>query len=228
MTQYKHIFLCIVLAVLTGLSANAQRWSVNGQTGASMGNGGQMPESIAAPEAMAVSRLDGGGVTFGFNHNWRVSLGYSYSKILREQRFSSLQADGLAYRKISMRHHDIDLIAEYDFLGGLSGRWGLLIGTGVGEMIARGPDYTIAMGSSVKDVNGDQTRFDFDAWVKSGSKHLSANSVYVPLTLTTEFAVASNVALGLRLKGCWLAQKNDNLPAFTESAAAIIRFSFGK
>lgn len=235
----KKIILTIV-ALLTkaGLSAQpnvsgvgatgTHAWSVYTQGGLSFATGGQLMDNIEAANGTGVSADGGVGVACHVLPWLRIGLNYGFSKYQREQRFSQLQGDGLAYRHFSNMYHAVDATAEFSVLevlkiSGLQ-RWQLHVGTGLGWMFASGPTYIIKMGASETvgtDTNTDN--YTLNAWLKTDNEHHYTSSCYIPLLLHLEYDVLPQLSLGLRLQADRLLVRDETLPTMLEATALTVR-----
>lgn len=214
---------------LSGLGAPRTRtWSVYAQGGASFATGGKLMDNIEAANGTGVSVGVGVGAAYHVLPWLRIGLNYNFSKYQREQRFSELQADGLAYRHFSNMYHAVDATAEFSAFEVLRltrlQRWHLHVGTGLGWLFASGPTYTIRMGASETVGTAPNTdNYTLNAWLKTDNEHNYTASCYIPLRLHLEYDVLPQLSLGLRVQADRLLKRDDTLPTMVEATAFTVR-----
>lgn len=241
--SFKKTFTIATLLTLLCTAASAQvgsyaqlrtaSWSLYGMGGASTATGDKLFGNVSPSPDTFASPLAGAGVTFNLRPWIRFDLGYEASKYMREQRFASIQSDGLAYRSLDVLYNAVDLTIDFNLAQifrqkGTSGRFNAYLGSGIGEMFIYGTDYTVKMGQS-ETVSNDpmNDNYSFKAWLKAHNDGIEHMSPYIPVSLSFEYDVTPRFTLGLR--GAMKYLLNDDalsIPDMTESAAVVLRVNF--
>lgn len=239
----KKIISTLFLALLLSVGANAQvesyrllrtnSMSMYGVGGASMASGYKLFDNVNAAAGTAISPMGSAGVTFNLRPWIRFNFGVEFSKYAREQRWATVQADGLSYRNLNMLYNAIELTADFNIAQifrekGQSGPFNVYFGTGIGELSTYGYDYSISMGESLwEDPTKINDNYSFKTWVDSHSNYVANGSPYIPANLSIEYDVTPRFTVGVRgnLKYT-LNRQASSMPLLLESFGAVLRVNF--
>ena len=260
--------IAAIAALFIGASVSAQEtgmpdykklrtntWSVYGQIGLSWGVG--VPyDNVNASGWTNTYPMFGGGLNYNIRPWIRLGLNYKWSKINRDQRYSSVipenyvgtsnaynQVDwqtkdgGLVYSNYRLPHHDLDLTFEFNFAEIWKNRkaqwFNMYIGVGAGYMFNSGRVYGMSMGTaSWQDPdniqNGVQVQDNWKevAWVTTGNEKFNADGWYIPVTLNLEFDVDPSWTLGVKGEYDFLIKRKEMAPKGIAYAAATVRYNF--
>lgn len=236
-------FATISLLLMLGTVTSAQvdpyarlrtnTWSLYGAGGASAATGDRLFGNISPSPDTYAAPLAGAGVTFNLRPWVRFDLGYEVSKYMREQRFSTVQQDGLAYRSLNVLYHAVDLDIEFNLAQIFrqkeeAGRFNAYLGSGIGEMFIYGTDYSVKMGQEeTASQNSMYDNYSFKAWLRAHNDSVEHTSPYIPVTLSFEYDITPRFTLGLRGDIRYLLNGDAlSIPAMTESAAVVLRVNF--
>ena len=190
-----------VLMLLLAIPVNALAQDVkDGTFGGRLSGGASWPvgcvmENVASSNANMGQPYGSAGVFYNLSPAFRAGLEYSFTKMVREQRFSQLQTvagveGGVAYRKLISYYNGVALTAEYNFVELISSgsKLSLYAGAGFGCLFDSSADYTFSVINKTEDAKqtfgiGSHTEF-------SHSKDL-----YIPITLSLEYAFLPEVAV---------------------------------
>ena len=152
----------------------------------------------------------------------RVGADYSYTRMIREQMFKSLEplvGDGIitgsqggtVYSDFKTRFHGASLTGEFDLVelfsrGNSKGKVALWLGTGLGYMFANGNTWSLNVADIMKTDNTQTIQFAF-----KNEPH-KYNALFVPARLSLEYAFLPQVALSLGGEYRFLPMKNDLSP----------------
>jgi len=230
----KHMILlsCILLA---SLSASAQvvesydslrtnSWSVYAMGGASTARGDNLFENVNPSQYVFASPMAGAGVTFNVRPWIRFNLGYEISKYRRQQRFGSVQSDGLSFRNLDMLYNDAELNLDLNFMELFRNRkskiFNIYLGSGIGGMYAIGADYTIR--TSVTGTSSDNITYG----VNAHNELKRFITPYVPANLSIECDVTPRFTLGLKLNTKFMLKRESCLAGSTQSLGLVMRYNF--
>ncbi|MBR5736382.1 MAG: hypothetical protein IKX60_06300 [Bacteroidales bacterium] len=156
---------------------------------------GSVMENVASSNLNMMQPYGRVGIIYNFSPALRAGLDYGYTRMVREQRFSQLQTvagvdGGVAYRKLTSHFHGPALTVEYNLaeLMGSEGKLALYAGAGLGCMFDRSGDYTFSVINTKQ--NAKQT-----FGIGSHTEWSSSVDLYLPLSLTLEYAFLPEVAL---------------------------------
>lgn len=214
--------------------------SKTGSLGARLGGGvswsfGSSFENVGANEINLIQPIVEVGMIYNILPWVRIGIDYSFTQMVREQLFSSLQPDnsagtlpgsvrGAAYRDFMSRFHGASLTGEFNLIGlsgNGSGRLSLYAGTGVGCLYATGNTWTLSVANEMRS----------DTWTNtvSFSGHNDSHSyktLFIPVSLTLEYSFLPQVALSLGGGYDYIPKKTDIAPSSQVYAKAGLVFNF--
>lgn len=180
-------------------------------------------ENVGANQANLIQPYGGAGLIVNIRPWVRLGADYSYTRMIREQLYTSLQplsgtgiisgsTEGAAYRDFKTRFHGASLTGEFDLVellgrGKGSGRVGLWLGTGVGCLFSQGNIWTLSVSDVMRSDNWTQT-------VHFGGNNGSHryNALFIPAALSLEYAFLPQVALSVGGGYRFLPGKQDLAP----------------
>ena len=218
--------LLLLLAASGGLRAQGPyRDARTGTVGLRLDGGtswsfGSSFENVGANQINLIQPYGGAGILVNILPYVRVGADYSFTRMVREQVYSSLQpvssvgvmaGAGAAYRDFKTRFHGVSLTGEYDLLemgqGRVTDRLSLWLGTGLGCLFAGGNIWTLYVADEFKSDNWTQTvRFG-----GHNEPHRYCN-LFIPVTLSLEYAFLPQVALSVGGGYRFLPGKQDFAP----------------
>ena len=219
--------LLLLLPVSGGLRAQGPyRDARTGTVGLRLGGGaswsfGSSFENVGANQINLVQPFGGAGLLVNIRPWVRIGADYSYTQMVREQLFTSLQpltgtgiiagsTEGAAYRDFKTRFHGASLTGEFNLLeiGGKGpGRLGLWIGTGLGCLFAQGNTWTLSVSDQMRSDTWTQT-----VHFGGHNEPHRYNALFIPATLSLEYAFLPQVALTLGGGYRFLPGKTDLAP----------------
>lgn len=237
--------LCSAVALLlfcgTVVSAQEQfNASKTGSLGSRLGGGvswsfGSSFQNVGANEINLIQPIVEVGLIYNILPVVRIGVGYSFTQMVREQLFSSLQPDnstgtlpgsvnGAAYRDFKSHFHGASLTGEFNLIGLFvdeAGRLSLYAGTGVGCLFAAGNTWTLSVTNEMRS----------DTWTNtvSFSGHNAPHSyktLFIPASLTLEYSFLPQVALSLGGGYNYIPKNTDIAPRSQAFAKAGLVFNF--
>lgn len=223
------LVLLLLLTTAGGLRAqDPYRDARTGTVGLRLGGGaswsfGSSFENVGANQANLIQPYAEAGLFVNIRPWVRIGADYSYTRMIREQLYTSLQplsgagiiagsTEGAAYRDFKTRFHGASLTGEFDLVellgrGKGPGRLSLWLGTGVGCLLAQGNTWTLSVSDVMRSDNWTQT-------VHFGGNNdpHRYNSLFIPATLSLEYAFLPQVALSLGGGYRFLPGKTDLAP----------------
>lgn len=235
----KKLMIFLSCALLASLSAKAQvvesydmlrtnSWSFYGMGGASMAQGEKLYENIDPAAYVYASPMVGAGITFNARPWIRFNVGYETSKYRRQQRFDSVQSDGLSYRNLEILYNDVELNFDLNFMELFKNReskkFNIYLGSGFGEMFAYGADY------SIKIVNpetrpGFGTTYTYTSELNAHNDQCGFCSPYIPANISFEYDIAPRFSVGVRGSVKFMLNKAYLLSDMTESLGILVRYN---
>lgn len=243
----KMIFMVVFTVLFTDVGAQEKgyetyrtsSWSLYTEGGATWGHGLRMKNVKAAPFTDIFPEF-GLGVAYNIKPWVRVGLNYGWSGFRREQKLDQFspemseaesdgqglveRAGGLAYARMNMRYHALDLMAEFNVMEiwkeRQCKRFNLYAGLGAGFMISNGGTYSIYMGH---ERRLDGYREEIHTWLKAKNTGNDWNSVYVPMALTAEYDISPLVTVGVQGSYKYLFKDADLAPAGVATASIMLK-----
>ena len=230
-----------LLAAPVGLQAqDAYREARTGTVGIRLDGGaswsfGSSFGNVGANQINLIQPYGGAGVLVNIRPWLRLGADYSYTRMVREQLTPSLQpltgdglisgsAAGSVYRDFKTRFHGASFTGEFNLMEighpkGL-GRFALWFGTGVGCLFSQGNTWTLNVSDEMRSDNWKKT-------VHFGgvNEPHSYNSVFIPATLTMEYAFLPQVSLTIGGGYRYLPGKADLAPQSQAYAKAGLVFN---
>ena len=221
------LVLLLLLSTAAGLRAqDPYRDARTGTLGLRIDGGtswsfGSSFENIGANEANLIQPYLGAGLLYNIRPWVRLGADYSFTQMVREQLFSSLpalsgtgimagSAEGSIYRDFKTRYHGASLTGEFDLVellgrGRGPGRFGLWLGTGLGCLFSQGNTWDIIV-SNVIGADKQVVRFG------GHNEPHDYNALFIPVTLSLEYAFLPQVALSVGGGYRFLPGKQDLAP----------------
>ena len=163
-------------------------------------------ENVGANQINLLQPYAGAGLLVNIKPWVRIGADYSYTRMIREQLFTSLQpltgtgvvtgsAEGTVYRDFKTRFHGASLTGEFDLVellgrGKGPGRVGLWLGTGLGFLFSQGNTWNVSVSNAIS-VDKQTIR------VGGHNEAHSYNAPFIPVTLSLEYAFLPQVALSI-------------------------------
>ena len=233
--------LLLLLATAGGLRAqDPYRATRTGTVGLRLDGGaawsfGSSFENVGGNQVNLTQPYAGAGLLVNIRPWVRLGADYTYTRMIREQVFSSLQpvsgtgitagsVEGAVYRDFKTRFHGASLTGEFNLLelgGGKGpGRFGLWVGTGLGYLFARGNTWTLSVSDVIRSDDWTQT-------VRFGGHNAPhrCDALFIPATLSLEFALLPEVALSVGGGYRFLLGKTDPAPCGQAYAKVGLVFS---
>ena len=191
-------------------------------------------ENVGANQINLFQPYAGAGLLVNIRPWVRIGADYSYTRMIREQLFTSLQpltgtgvvagsAEGTVYRDFKTRFHGASLTGEFDLVelfgrGKGPGRFGLWLGTGVGFLFSQGNTWNVNV-SNVIGADKQTIR------VGGHNEPHDYNAPFIPVTLSLEYAFLPQVALSVGGGYRFLPGKQDLAPRHQAYAKAGLVFN---
>ena len=153
-------------------------------------------ENVGANQVNLLQPYAGAGLLINIKPWVRIGADYSYTRMIREQLFTSLQPKtGNVYRDFKTRFHGASLTGEFDLVevfgrGKGPGRVGLWLGTGLGFIFSQGNTWSVSVSN---EISADKQTFR----VGGHNEPLGYNTPFIPVTLSLEYAFLPQVALSV-------------------------------
>lgn len=233
----------VALWLFCGTVVSAQEQfnaSKTGSLGARLGGGvswsfGSSFENVGANEINLIQPIGEAGLVYNILPWIRLAADYSYTQMVREQMYSSLQpssgsglipgsAQGDVYVDFKTRFHGLSIMGEFNLIE-LSGvgasRLSLYAGTGLGCLFASGNTWTLSVSNEMRG----------DTWTNtvSFSGHNDPHSykaLFIPVSLTLEYSFLPQVSLSLGGGYDYIPKKMDIAPSSQVYAKAGLVFNF--
>lgn len=192
-------------------------------------------ENVGGNHVNLIQPYAGAGLLVNIRPWARIGVDYSYTRMIREQVYTSLQpmsgasiaagsVEGAIYRDFKTRFHGASLTGEFNLLemgkGKAPGRLGLWVGTGLGYLFSQGNTWTL----SVSNVLYSDTWTQTVHFGGNNSPH-RYNDLFIPATLSLEFAVLPEMALSIGGGYRFIFGKNDLAPRSQAYAKVGLVFS---
>ena len=177
-------------------------------------------ENVGANEVNLIQPYAGAGLFVNIRPWVRVGADYSYTRMIREQLFSSLpalsgdgilagSAEGSIYRDFKTHFHGASLTGEFNLMeigkNKGAGRFGMWLGTGLGCLFSQGNTWDIFV-SNVLNADKQVVRFG------GHNEPHRYNALFIPVTLSLEYAFLPQVALSVGGGYRFLPMKQDLAP----------------
>jgi len=164
------------------------------------------------------------GIYYNFSSRLRAGIAYSYTRMLREQNDGTVHtlpgggSESSFYRNLKTNFHGASLTGEYNLIG--SGRISFYAGTGIGCLFATGNTYTMGVKNEPKTGGMGSTL----SFIGHNDPH-HYNAVFVPVTLSLEYAFLPQVALSFSAGYRFLPIRRDLSPKSQVYVQAGLRFN---
>ena len=181
-------------------------------------------ENVGANQINLLQPYAGAGLLVNIKPWVRIGADYSYTRMIREQLFTSIQPEtGNVYRDFKTRFHGASLTGEFDLVellgrGKGSGRFGLWLGTGLGVLFSQGNTWNVSVSDEI--VANKQT-----IRVSGHNDPHDYNAPFIPVTLSLEYAFLPQVALSIGGGYRFLPGKQDLAPRHQAYAKAGLVFN---
>ena len=191
-------------------------------------------ENIGANQVNLLQPYAGAGLLINIKPWVRIGADYSYTRMIREQLSTSLQpltgtgvvtgsAEGTVYRDFKTRFHGASLTGEFDLVellgrGKGPGRVGLWLGTGLGFLFSQGNTWNVSVSN---EISADKQTIR----IRGHNEPLSYNALFIPVTLSLEYAFLPQVALSIGGGYRFLPGKTDLAPRHQAYAKAGLVFN---
>ena len=181
-------------------------------------------ENIGANQVNLLQPYAGAGLLINIKPWVRIGADYSYTRMIREQLFTSLQPEtGNVYRDFKTRFHGASLTGEFDLVellgrGKGPGRVGLWLGTGLGFLFSQGNTWNVSVSN---EISADKQTIR----IKGHNEPLNYNAPFIPVTLSLEYAFLPQVALSIGGGYRFLPGKTDLAPRHQAYAKAGLVFN---
>lgn len=177
-------------------------------------------ENVGANEVNLIQPYAGAGLFVNIRPWVRVGADYSYTQMVREQLLTSLpaltgdgilagSAEGSIYRDFKTRFHGASLTGEFNLMeigkNKGAGRFGMWLGTGLGCLFSQGNTWDIIV-SNVLNADKQVVRFG------GHNEPHDYNALFIPVTLSLEYAFLPQVALSVGGGYRFLPGKQDLAP----------------
>ena len=192
-------------------------------------NAGSSFKNVDANQANVVQPELGAGVALKVLPRMRVSLGYDYSQMVREQLNGTLDpidgmlpgsVEGTVYQDFKMRYHAATAMAEYDVLpaGGL---FSLYLGTGFGCLFASGNTWGLSVRNEMRSDHWTST-----VSVDGKNQMHSYAAPFIPASVSMEYKFLPQTAVCAGAVTRLILSGNDLAPKAQFFATLGIRFDF--
>lgn len=224
------LVLLLLLSAAGGLRAqDPYRDARTGTVGLRLDGGaswafGSSFENVGANQINLLQPYAGAGLLVNIKPWVRIGADYSYTRMIREQLFTSLQPQtGNVYRDFKTRFHGASLTGEFDLVellgqGKGPGRFGLWIGTGLGFLFSQGNTWNVSVSNAIS-VDKQTIR------VGGHNEPHDYNAPFIPVTLSLEYAFLPQVALSIGGGYRFLPGKQDLAPRHQAYAKAGLVFN---
>ena len=181
-------------------------------------------ENIGANQVNLLQPYAGASLMINIKPWVRIGADYSYTRMIREQLFTSLQPKtGNVYRDFKTRFHGASLTGEFDLVelfgrGTGPGRVGLWLGTGLGFLFSQGNTWNVSVSN---EISADKQTIR----IRGHNEPLSYNAPFIPVTLSLEYAFLPQVALSIGGGYRFLPGKTDLAPRHQAYAKAGLVFN---
>ena len=181
-------------------------------------------ENIGANQVNLLQPYAGAGLLINIKPWVRIGADYSYTRMIREQLFTSLQPEtGNVYRDFKTRFHGASLTGEFDLVelfgrGTGPGRVGLWLGTGLGVLFSQGNTWNVSVSN---EISADKQTIR----IGGHNEPLGYNAPFIPVTLSLEYAFLPQVALSIGGGYRFLPGKTDLAPRHQAYAKAGLVFN---
>ncbi len=246
MTKNKNklpLILVILLLLPSAGALRAQgpyREARTGTVGLRLGGGvswsfGSSFENIGANEINLFQPYGEAGLLFNIKPWVRIGADYSYTRMIREQMFSTLSpasgagilpgsVEGFAYRDLKSRFHAASLTGEFNLMeigrNNNKGRFSLWLGTGAGYLFSQGNVWSLSVGDIIRSDNWSQT-VEFEGH----NEPQDYNAPFIPATVSLEFSFLPQVALSIGGGFRYIISKSDIAPKSQAYAKAGLVFN---
>ena len=181
-------------------------------------------ENVGANQVNLLQPYAGAGLLINIKPWVRIGADYSYTRMIREQLFSSLQpVTGDVYRDFKTRFHGASLTGEFDLVelfgrGKGPGRVGLWLGSGLGFLFTQGNTWNVSVSN---EIGADKQI------IRVGGHNVPHryNAPFIPVTLSLEYAFLPQVALSIGGGYRFLPGKTDLAPRHQVYAKAGLVFN---
>ena len=181
-------------------------------------------ENIGANQVNLLQPYAGAGLLINIKPWVRIGADYSYTRMIREQLFTSLQPEtGNVYRDFKTRFHGASLTGEFNLVellgrGTGPGRVGLWLGTGLGVLFSQGNTWNVSVSN---EISADKQTIR----IGGHNEPLGYNAPFIPVTLSLEYAFLPQVALSIGGGYRFLPGKTDLAPKHQAYAKAGLVFN---
>ena len=181
-------------------------------------------ENIGANQVNLLQPYAGAGLLINIKPWVRIGADYSYTRMIREQLFTSLQPEtGNVYRDFKTRFHGASLTGEFNLVellgrGKGPGRVGIWLGTGLGFLFSQGNTWNVSVSN---EISADKQTIR----IRGHNEPLSYNAPFIPVTLSLEYAFLPQVALSIGGGYRFLPGKTDLAPRHQAYAKAGLVFN---
>ncbi len=181
-------------------------------------------ENVGANQVNLLQPYAGAGLLINIKPWVRIGADYSYTRMIREQLFTSLQPEtGNVYRDFKTRFHGASLTGEFDLVelfgrGTGPGRVGLWLGTGLGVLFSQGNTWNVSVSN---EISADKQTIR----IGGHNEPLGYNAPFIPVTLSLEYAFLPQVALSIGGGYRFLPGKTDLAPRHQAYAKAGLVFN---
>ena len=181
-------------------------------------------ENIGANQVNLLQPYAGAGLLINIKPWVRIGADYSYTRMIREQLFTSLQPEtGHVYRDFKTRFHGASLTGEFNLVellgrGTGPGRVGLWLGTGLGVLFSQGNTWNVSVSN---EISADKQTIR----IGGHNEPLGYNAPFIPVTLSLEYAFLPQVALSIGGGYRFLPGKTDLAPRHQAYAKAGLVFN---
>ena len=181
-------------------------------------------ENVGANQVNLLQPYAGAGLLINIKPWVRIGADYSYTRMIREQLFTSLQPEtGNVYRDFKTRFHGASLTGEFDLVelfgrGTGPGRVGLWLGTGLGFLFSQGNTWNVSVSN---EISADKQTIR----IGGHNEPLGYNAPFIPVTLSLEYAFLPQVALSIGGGYRFLPGKTDLAPRHQAYAKAGLVFN---
>lgn len=232
---------CLLLLVAVGMQAQGEYRDARNRTLGLRINGGaswsfNSPfENIHADTRNLTQPLTSAGLIYNIRPWVRIGADHSYTTMVREQLLSSLQPiagenmtagseAGTVYRDLKTNFNTASLTGELNLVDLIckknSGRFSIWLGAGVGYLFAKGNTWSVNISNEMRNDNWTQT-----VHFGGNNESHSYNALYIPVTLSLEYAVLPNVAISVGGGLNYLPSKKDLAPREMAYAKAGLVFN---
>ncbi len=177
-------------------------------------------ENIGANQVNLLQPYAGACLLINIKPWVRIGADYSYTRMIREQLFTSLQPEtGNVYRDFKTRFHGASLTGEFNLVELLGpGRVGLWLGTGLGVLFSQGNTWNVSVSN---EISADKQTIR----IGGHNEPLGYNAPFIPVTLSLEYAFLPQVALSIGGGYRFLPGKTDLAPRHQAFAKAGLVFN---